>query len=273
METKTKHALFAAARRILRPLVRILLRNGIPYGTFADLAKWVYVDVARNEFGIEGRKQTDSRVSIITGLSRKEVGRLKKTAQTSDDKTLYRYNRAARVIAGWVKDRRFLDEQGNPGPLPIEGKEASFGDLVKAYGGDVPPRAVLDELMSVSAVRIKKDGRVDLLTKAYLPAGDEPVMLSILGTDTALLIETIDHNISHKDDGRRFQRKVAYDNVPIEAAERFRRLSAEQAQPLLESLDRWLSRHDRDANPSVAGTGQKKVGLGIYYFEQDVNEN
>ena len=269
METKIKNALFAAILRILRPLIRILLRNGIPYRTFADLAKWLYVDVARSGFSIEGRKQTDSRVSIITGLSRKEVGRLKKEVQASDEEALFRYNRAARVIAGWVKDRRFLDRKKNPKLLSLEGTEATFGDLVKAYGGDVPSRAVLDELMSVSAVRMKKDGRIELLSSAFLPSGDEPAMLSILGTDTAHLIDTIDHNISHSRDGRRFQRKVAYDNVPVEAAEKFRSLSAEKAQQLLESLDRWLARHDRDSNPSVDGTGKKKVGLGVYYFEDD----
>ncbi len=269
METKIKNALFAAILRILRPLIRILLRNGIPYRTFADLAKWLYVDVARSEFGIEGRKQTDSRVSIITGLSRKEVGRLKKEVQASDEEALFRYNRAARVIAGWVKDRRFLDRKKNPKLLSLEGTDSTFGELVKAYGGDVPSRAVLDELMSVSAVRMKKDGRIELLSSAFVPSGDEPAMLSILGTDTAHLIDTIDHNISHSRDGRRFQRKVAYDNVPIEAAEKFRSLSAEKAQQLLESLDRWLARHDRDSNPSVDGTGQKKVGLGVYYFEDD----
>jgi len=271
METKFKNALFAAILRILKPLVRILLRNGIPYRTFAELAKWVYVDVARSEFGIEGRKQTDSRVSIITGLSRKEIGRLKRTVQDLDEQTLYRYNRAARVIAGWIKDQRFLDESGSPRPLSIEGTNSAFGDLVKAYGGDVPPRAVLDELVSVSAVRMKEDGEVELLTTAYLPTGDEPAMLSILGTDTAHLIATIDHNISHEDDSRFFQRKVAYDNVPVEASEKFRHLSSEKAQQLLTSLDRWLARHDRDANPSVSGSGRKKVGLGIYYFEEDAN--
>lgn len=270
METKIKNALFAAILRILRPLVRILLRNGIPYRSFADLAKWVYVDVARSEFGIEGRKQTDSRVSIITGLSRKEVSRQKRTVQDSDEETLYRYNRAARVIAGWVRDPNFLDATGNPKPLSLEGSRWSFAELVKAHGGDVPPRAVLDEMLSVGAVRMVGDRRVELLTKAYLPVGDEPAMLNILGTDTAYLIETIDHNVSHKDDGRYFQRKVAYDNVPIEAGEKFRTLSADKAQQLLESLDDWLARHDRDTTLSVTGTGRKKVGLGIYYFEEDV---
>ncbi|MEX1290347.1 MAG: DUF6502 family protein, partial [Desulfobacterales bacterium] len=57
------NSLYAAVLKLLRPLMRILLRNGVSYGTFADLAKWIYVDVAAKEFGIKGRKQTTSRVS------------------------------------------------------------------------------------------------------------------------------------------------------------------------------------------------------------------
>jgi hypothetical protein len=273
MEPKVKNALHAAILKLLKPLVRILLRNGIPFKTFADLAKWMYVDIAHNEFGIMGKKQTDSRVSIITGLSRKEVRRIKNLELPGDEEAIYRYNRAARVIAGWVKDRRFLDSRGNPRTLAIEGDRPTFSDLVQIYGGDVPVRAVLDELMDVSAIRLLKSGKIKLQARAYLPAGDEPALMSILGTDVAYLIKTIDHNIIHKDDGRFFQRKVFYDNVPTEASKKFRLISADKAQKLLEILDRWLAEHDRDVNPAVKGSGRKKVGLGIYYFEEDLEND
>ena len=91
-------ALSAATLRILRPLVRVLLRNGISYKTFADLAKWVYVDVATRDFGLPGRKQSVSRVSVITGLSRKEVSRVQDLPRPDDAAEEERYNRAARVI-------------------------------------------------------------------------------------------------------------------------------------------------------------------------------
>src|SRR3972149_9569723 len=94
-------ALSAAVTTLLRPLVRLLLRNGASYGTFSDLAKRVYVDVATEEFGIPGRKQSKSRVSILTGLSRKEVLRVKRLPPTDDLGAGERYNRAARVVAGW----------------------------------------------------------------------------------------------------------------------------------------------------------------------------
>ncbi|HEY6072929.1 MAG TPA: DUF6502 family protein, partial [Anaerolineales bacterium] len=78
MKNQVTQALSAAITSLLRPLVRILLRNGIPYGAFADLSKRVYVEIATQEFAIAGRKQSKSRVSILTGLSRKEVLRVKR---------------------------------------------------------------------------------------------------------------------------------------------------------------------------------------------------
>ena len=109
MSTKHLKALSTAAIRLLRPLVRILIRNGVSYGTFADLAKWLYVDVATKEFGIKGRKQSTSRVSVITGLSRKEVMRVRQLERPDDRATTEGYNRAARVIAGWRRESDFLD--------------------------------------------------------------------------------------------------------------------------------------------------------------------
>ena len=139
METKTGKAVSAAVTNILRPLVRLLLRNGIPYGTFSDIAKRVYVEVATEEFCIPGRKQSKSRVSILTGLSRKEVLRVRRLPAPEDLGAGARYNRAARVIAGWVRDRRFRDDAGNPAELAFEGGAASFGKLVKTYSGDALP--------------------------------------------------------------------------------------------------------------------------------------
>jgi len=83
------------------------------------------------------------------------------------------------------------------------------------------------------------------------------------------LVTTIDHNLQHGAADPFFQRKVMYDNVPVEALEEFRRLSGAQAQSLLERLDKWLSQHDRDTS-GTSGTGQVRTGIGIYYFEEDI---
>ena len=119
-------ALSAAVLRLLRPLVRLLLRNGVSYGAFADLAKWVEVDVANKECGVASRKQTDSRISVITGLTRKDVSRLKGTAAPVDTAAVEQYHRAARVICGWLRDARFLNMTGRPAALAVDGNVASF---------------------------------------------------------------------------------------------------------------------------------------------------
>lgn len=270
MTQKVTKALSAAILRMLRPLVRLLLRHGISYGTFADLAKWVYVDVADKEFSVPGRKQSASRISVLTGLTRKEVARIQAIETPDDEAVVQQYNRAARVISGWLRDQQFSNEQGEPAVLPLEGKN-SFAELVKAYSGDMPARAILDELLRVKAVSLI-DSSVKLLTHGYVPADGEEEKLHILGTDVALLINTIDHNLENTEEKPHFQRKVSYDNLPEEILPELRILSQEKAQALLEELDRHLVKHDRDSNPESKGSGRKRAGLGIYYFEEDVSE-
>ena len=268
MQLSKHHILSAAVARILKPLVRILLRSGVSYGTFADIAKRAYVEIALNEFSIEGRKQSVSRVSVITGLTRKEVRRVVGLDQAEDDQASERYNRAARVVAGWRRDTDFLDRKGNPMELCIFGSANSFQELVRRYSGDVPYRAVLDELDADGSVERLNDNRVKLIHRAYVPKADESMKLHILGVDTAFLIGTIDHNLNRKHQSPRFQRKVLYDNLPAESLTEFRRLSSKAAQELLEKLDKWLSGHDRDVNPKAGGIGRNTAGIGIYYFEE-----
>jgi hypothetical protein len=269
MNEKNLQFLTAAVLKLLRPLVRILLRNGISYSTFADYVKWVYVDVASSkEFRIKGRKQSISRISVITGLSRKEVMRVRLLPRPDDRATTEKYNRAARVIAAWRRDRKFLDAEGKPAALPMAGSDVSFSELVKRFSGDVPVRATLDELIRVGAVERLEDGRVRLLTRTYVPEHSDADKLHILGTDVALLITTIDHNLNHSPIGPFFQRKVAYNNLPDEVLPDFRKHSAKKAQFFLESLDRWLAQRDRDVTPTVKGTGRNQAGIGIYYLEK-----
>jgi hypothetical protein len=260
--------LAAAVTQILKPLVRILLRSGISYGTFADIAKQQFIEVAQEEFSIEGRKQSVSRVSVITGLTRKEVRRILGLRRQENNQNWDRYNRASRVIAGWRRDKDFLDRQGGPSLLRLSGASKSFQELVRRYSGDMPYRAVLDELEAGGSVERLNKNRIKLTDRAYLPKADETMKLHILGVDTAFLIDTIDHNLSRKDQPARFQRKVLYDNLPNESLPALRRLSAESAQKLLEKLDKWLSRHDRDINPKAVGSGRNVAGVGIYYFER-----
>jgi hypothetical protein len=103
VETDARSALHAAVMRLLRPLVRILLNHGVPFDTFQEIARWVYVEVADKDFELPGRKQTDSRISVITGLTRKDVARIRKVEKPEDRAAALSYNRAARVVKTTAK--------------------------------------------------------------------------------------------------------------------------------------------------------------------------
>ncbi len=270
MNSHPAQVLSSAILKLLRPLVRILLRNGVPFKSFAELAKQTYVEVARDEFVIKGKKQTVSRISILTGLTRKEVKQLVKPVQADHSVATDRYNRAARVIAGWVRDADFQGKKGQPAPLPLEGSRKSFTELVRRYSGDIPSRAILDEFQRVGVVKRLKDGRICLLARSYVPQRSSTDKLAILGTDVSDLIATIEHNLEHGATEPRFQRKVMYDNLPVEAAEQFQELSAKRAQTLIEAMDHWLAQRDRDVNPAVRGKGRVRAGIGIYFFKETV---
>lgn len=264
--------LYGAILRLLRPLVRLSLKKGISYGTFASLLKWAFYDVAKKDLTIEGRKQTHSRISVITGFSRKEVKRLSELDPPATRRHKEQYNRAARVISGWRRDNDYLDDQGRPVAVPITGDGATFEMLVKRFSGDMPPRAVLDELIRLGALEKESDNRVRLVQEAFMPTADEAIIYHILGTDTELLIATIDHNIDPDKTTPFFQRKVYYDNLPDEILADFRRRSGISAQKLLDDLDRYLAINDRDVNPELEGTGRNIAGIGIYYFQKPFGE-
>lgn len=272
MSGRIHEALTRAVRRILRPLVRILLRNGIAYGDFAEQARRVYVEIAMGEFQVPGRKPSASRTATITGLTRKEVSRQLEILEGSEEAGLEPQNRAAQVVAGWVRDTDFQDGRGEPRPLSMEDTGGGFPALVRRYSGDMTARAVLDELHRVGAVDRLDDGRVVLVSRSYVPTRDDAAKIDILGSDVSLLMDTIHHNLDHPGPQARYQRKVLYDNLPAEYVERFRAEAARRCQRLLEELDHELAANDRDMNPTVHGAGRYQAGVGIFYFEEDLDE-
>jgi hypothetical protein len=255
-----------------------LLRYGVSAGAFEELIRRVYVEVAETEFQVDGKKQTASRISVITGLNRKEVARIQKLPPVEQSDVDERYNRAVRVITGWLRDNAYRTKAGTPAVLPFEGKK-SFSELVTRYSGDMPPRAIADELMRLNIIEESRNNSLKLISKGYIPQDSEVDKLQILGTDTADLIATIEYNLTHSKEEARFQRKVYYDNVPTKYVEPFRRYSAKLSMDLLIKLDAWLAKRDRDSNPDVEGSGKAKVGLGIYMINdrtispEEDNEN
>lgn len=264
MIENNQSVLSRALLTLLRPLVRILLRNGIAYGSFAEIARKAYIDVAWEEFPPPGKKQSISHVSTLTGLTRKEAKRLHELSQAAPDTREQKYNRVVRVISGWVNDPQFLDHQGRPRVLPAEGEEASFHALVKKYSGDVTTRAMRSVLVQSGSARELAEG-IELVQHAYVPGRDPGEKLNILGIDCAELIDTIDHNLTAGNDQLRFQRKVSDHCLRADALGEFQSLASRRAQALLEELDAWISRHQ---SPPADADSARYVSLGIYLYEK-----
>lgn len=265
-----------ALYQLMRPLARLMLRNGVSFGEFSELARRAYVQSALEDFTDEQRRPTDSRAAVLTGLTRKEVKRQREILEGQAlEPAVRKSHRASRVVSGWVHDEAFQDGRGQPAELAADGP-FSFAELVRRYSGDMTPRAVLDELLRVGMVtQGGTDGKIRLVRKAYVPAGDSEEMLQIFGEDVADLIRTIDHNLVDTGNGGQplFQRTLVYDNIPPEVMTRWRRHAAAQSQALLEQLDQWLAPRDRDISGHNGGTGTDKAvrtGVGIFYFEDPV---
>lgn len=249
---------------VLQPLVRLLLRHGVSHAEFCNWAKQAYVDQAATHFGLDGKAPTVSRVAIVTGINRKEVKRIRELPAEVNT-GVSKHNRAVRVVTGWLQDAEFCDSRNRPRVLNYGDTHDSFNQLVKRHGGDVPARAMLDELSRVGTVS-HTNGRVKLLQKGYIPHQSESALLDMFSTSATDLITTLEHNLAHTDQ-RRLQMSVAYDRVTTEGVQQFRKLSSEQAMDLLRALDANLSQYDKDANPSLHDEGEHRVGLGVYLIE------
>lgn len=265
MENESSTILLALAR-LLRPVVRVLLHNKVSYATFDRIARRVFVEEADQHFRIPGRKQTNSRIALVTGLSRKEVLRVQREPPLEDAGLDKPFHRAARLVAMWNEQAPFAEAEGRPRVLPFEGAEPSFSQLVHDCGGDLTPRAMLDELSRAGLVDEDEERNITLKARSYVPGDDEAQIMRILGTDVGDLANTIAYNLEAPPDGSRFQMKVSYDNLPEEALEAFHRMVSERGHELLVEFNQWLREQDRDTNPDAEGTGQARAGVGIYYF-------
>lgn len=261
--------IYKALYQLLRPLVKILLDHGISASEFTEVVRRVYVDVAEKDFQIPGKKQSTSRISVVTGLNRTEVARIRDlSGEEPEDAGWLFHNRAARVVSGWSQDEAYQSD-GKPKNLPLEG-ENSFSDLVKNYSGGMPVRAVLDELLRVGTAEKAPNGDIHLCQDVYVPHQSNEELLRYMGEAASDLLHTIEHNLNSTIDESRLQLSVAYDNLPIEAVEKFKQLSRDEAVRLLKQWDAWLAQFDRDANPEIKGTGRLRAGVGVYFFEDDL---
>jgi Family of unknown function (DUF6502) len=266
MSENFKKPLLAACRHLLHPLVRILLRHGVSYGEFADSARGAYIDIAQNELVPPDRPQTEARIAILTGLTKRDVVRIRNLDGENDDGV--GLNRIARVLQGWSQDPQYLGPYGLPLEVPFEGATMSFESLVRKYAGDVPARALLEELVRVNAAVEMDDGYVRLLNRTYVPLPLDPAGLERLGKVVNYFIDTVDFNLQKKRQGEgRFERyAMTIEGLSPEAFVMFDALIREKGQELLEVLDDWLGQFETKGGHKLPSSEAIKTGVGIFHF-------
>lgn len=263
-----KTTIAKAIIRILRPLIRLLMKHEISHHEFSEISKQAYIDIAYKHFSIPSRKTTYSRVSVLTGLTRKEVMRLSQLSEDDMPSTKRSLNRAAVVISGWMRDDDFLDNNNKPKVLPLRGDKSSFEQLVIRYGGNVTVGSIVDELERVEAIKQPTKDTIQLCSYGYIPQKDQPEKINILSMCAKDLLNTAVHNLEHDRADARFQRQVVYQRIPECLVEKFKAYSNQKSMDLLRDYNKWLSENEKQV-PAKEKESVKRIGVGIYYIEND----
>lgn len=270
MEDKLTQALLRACRTLLRPVVRLLLRSGVSWRDFAETARETFVDVATAEFGIRGRPTNVSRVAILTGISRRDVRKLRRQLEEPAADVPEYLNPATRVLSGWHQDPDFLAPDARPKALTIEGGEISFAELCRRYGGDVPRGALLKELVAIGAVQKAASGELHARSRVYIPRQVDPAKTLRAGGVLGDIGNTVVHDLLCKPrDPLRFERRAANSLIDPRHLPAYREFLEHEGMQFLERVDDWLTKHEIEKTPA-AGRSPVRLGVGMYHIQDDV---
>ena len=259
--------LVAALRRILRPLIRFLLSYGIRYQTFCDLAKATYIQVAEDEFKLDSKAQTDSRISLLSGVHRRDVKRLRSESLAESSLPL-QASMSAQVLAIWSGRAEYLDAEGLPLPLPrliSKGGERSFEALVRSISKDFRARVVLDEWLRQGIATLDEQDNVHLAADTFVsPQGMEEKAFYFGQNIHDHLAATV-HNLSGE--SRPFlERCVYYNDLTAESIKEYERVARTAGMRALHTVNRHaIELQKRDAGKPDA---VYRTNFGLYNFSE-----
>ncbi|MGI9224671.1 MAG: DUF6502 family protein [Woeseiaceae bacterium] len=212
--------------QLLRPLARLFLRFGRGYREYSELSKTAFISVASEDYGVHGRPTNVSRIAAMTGLTRKEISRIRGGLERGEGIVIERQTPVREVIEAWRTTDEFLDAAGEPAVLPFEGDRGSFRSLVKQYAGDIPEGAMKTELKRIGAAECA-GGRFRLLPEnpdkqafeeamaSALRAGPYPLLTAMARNETVRRegdkwpLETVSRTTIRKSDVRRVRKLVS----------------------------------------------------------------
>lgn len=254
-----------ALKKVLKPLVNLLITNGITYPLVSELLKETFVQVAETDFKSVGKAQTDSQINFLTGIHRKDVKRLR--GQRFDQGiATENTSLGALLVSRWIADPQFLDEQGQPMALPRlikKGGEKSFEALVVSVNKDIRSRAILDEWLNMKIVHINDNDLVCLNQQAFIPENDFEEKAWFFGENLHDHLATAVHNLKAND--ALFERAVFYDQLTLESVEELSKLSEKLGMQILLEINRQaLALQTKDQS---SATAKNRMRFGLYFYE------
>lgn len=253
--------------RVLQPLVRLLLRNGVTYGVFAAALKRVFLDAARAELAGRGMAATDSAVSLLSGVHRRDVRTLTRgPAAAPETAPPLKLGLAAQVVARWMNDAEFQRADGQPAALPKSGAEASFDALVARVSRDVRPKAVMDELLRLGVVT---DGEAGLVLEGSGFAPREGFEEVSWLTARNLQDHAAAAVANLLGEGNHLEQAVFVDEITEESARHLQRVSVQAWNTAFKTvMGQAQARFDADAAQAPPEQRRHRARFGVYFFSE-----
>jgi hypothetical protein len=265
-------SLLKAARRLMRPLVRLMMQSGLTFPVLSDTLRRLYVEIAVNDVLTEPKSRTDSRISLLTGVHRKEIRRLREMPADNPDApdivTL-----ASQIVAKWVGSAPFIDADGRPLTLrrtngDVSDLKPSFDKLVESVTTDIRPRAVLDDLLGHGVVVMDAEDCVKLNADAFIPRPGREEQLFYFARNLHDHVAAAVANISAAEVPPFLDRSVHYDRLTPEQVQTLREYARAVAMRVLLDVNK-LAQELTEASPGAEPKQPRRINFGIYVFDED----
>ncbi|HGG59351.1 MAG TPA: hypothetical protein ENK26_05450 [Gammaproteobacteria bacterium] len=266
--TTPNPALVSALRRLLRPLIRLLISHQITFPWLSSFIKSIYVEVAVSDFKIDGKLPNHSRVTLLTGVHRKDVRRFREELSENSTVVPRSVHIGSQLVAKWCGDLDYVNDSGHPRALPrLKRKDGgpSFEGLVASVSKDFRARAVLDEWLRLGIVELVDKDCVQLRTEAFVPREGFEEKVYYLGKNLESHMEACVNNIEN-DTSPMMERSVYYDQLSQEDIRELEELARHGAMETLHKVNRLaLKLRKKTERKDIAKTGIMNYGFYFYH--------
>jgi len=252
---------------LLQPLVKALIAQGVTAPVFYRLVKQAYVDVAEQDLKDNENAATDSRISVVTGVHRRDVKAMRDQDQTENAALRAKVSTLSSVLGTWLASPNFTDPQGLPKTLPRFGPDGStFETLVQSVSRDIRPRTVLDELARQNLVELHDDDTVELLTDGFLGPADVNQRIHFFSKNVGDHLAAAVENLL-ADTPPFVERAVFYNRLKSSSVDEIETQARELGNELLLTLNK--DANIRQSEDKDAEDGTERFRFGIFFYRED----